>query len=362
MSSPNFQPQRTEANDFFSDVLDGAARFLLWGGLGATVLGLGFLVFTFASFAGGGGSASPEQAISNIQLFEKLLIAGSLALGVGTAYSFWGEETLGFLQLVGAAALFFAPLFLPSLFGGGMVPGPVGQKALGSIQLAGTLFGLLAIGVTSIDIAQRVSMRSRIGSKADQLKYGKGIKEEEQISNVFMGKCWQLPFCRKFVRERCPIFHARKCCWREKVGCMCEESVIREAMSGRTIPKDQVTASKYIPKNNQLTLAQKHQRCVQCVIYNEHQKHKYKLVLPLVSFGFIGGYFLFRPQLLAATTGVLDGIDRMIGRATFQKDAAVIESASSGLPFQELLLICFIVVIYTYALKLIEFAIFKLKI
>src|SRR5205823_3893098 len=117
--------------------------------------------------------------------------------------------------------------------------------------------------------------------KKDTLKYGKGIKEEQNIRNTFMGKCWQLPYCRKFVRERCLIYHSRRTCWKERVGCMCEEEVIRNAMENRTIPKDAVAAAKYIPVNNRITMAQKRERCRQCVIFNEHLKHQYRLFLPV---------------------------------------------------------------------------------
>lgn len=362
MSKPTFTPPRSEAGDALAAILEGAARFLLWGGLLAAIVGLGFLIFTYTAFAGG-TAANQAQALGNIELLQKLLLAGSVAIVVGTSYLFWGEETLGILQLIGSAALFFAPLYLPQLFSGGTPPERVGQQALASIQLAGIVCGAIAIVVTLADVLQRVSTRSKIGSKADQLKYGKGIKEEADIQNVFMGKCWQLPFCRKFVRERCPIYHARRCCWREQVGCMCEESVIREAMAGRTIPKDAVAAAKLIPLNNQLTVLQKHERCRQCVIFNEHQKHKYKLAIPLILLAFGGLYALFRMPMLASMDRLLQNLDRMIGRVTLQPGASrVVEQGTGGLPFQEILLVCIVVVVFTYTLKVLEFLIFKAKV
>ena len=57
---------------------------------------------------------------------------------------------------------------------------------------------------------------------------------------------------------------------------MCEEDVIRGAMEGRVISKDALVAATMIPRNNKLTIAQKKERCKTCVIYNEHQKHKYR--------------------------------------------------------------------------------------
>lgn len=39
--------------------LDGASRFLLWGGILATAAGLGFLVYTYVVFAGGSMASVP---------------------------------------------------------------------------------------------------------------------------------------------------------------------------------------------------------------------------------------------------------------------------------------------------------------
>src|SRR5262249_14119457 len=151
----------------------------------------------------------------------------------------------------------------------------------------------VGLGAVLFDVITRVRIRVREGARADQLKYGKGVKEEKDIRNVLLGRCWQLPYCRKFVRERCPIYHARRTCWKERVGCMCEESVIRNAMSGRVIPADAVAAAKFIPQNHKLTMEQKKERCRQCVIYLEHQKHKYKLAMPAAIGGMAVVYIVF---------------------------------------------------------------------
>ncbi|MFX8664601.1 hypothetical protein ABTM59_19190, partial [Acinetobacter baumannii] len=68
---------------------------------------------------------------------------------------------------------------------------------------------------------------------------------------------------------------------------MCEEQVIQDAMAGKIIPKDMVKAAAMIPRNNKLTMAQKMQRCRQCVIFNERQKHKYNAALPVTALTFV---------------------------------------------------------------------------
>ena len=363
MSRPTYGSSYSGGGDGFYSFLSSVAGFLMWAGFLVLAVGSGFLVYYVMAFGAGQGPGEVETALRNAEIFRNLAIAGALAVMVGTTFLFWGEETLGVLQLIGAGLFFFAPMYLPMMLTGGQAPGEVAQAALRALQLVGTVGGVVAILVLVADIGQRVQTRTKFGTKADQLKYGKGIKEEQDYQNVFLGKCWQLPFCRKFVREKCPIFHSKRTCWRERVGCMCEEQVIRNALEGKPIPANPDAAARVIPYNNMLTMAQKQERCRQCVIYNEHQKHKYKLVLPLVLGAFILVYALFRAPLVGVAEGFLASLDRVIGRATFRETDIVAGTvARSGIPFQEILLVCVMVIALAYTIKLVEFLIFKLKI
>lgn len=351
------------SDDAFHEFLEGAARFLLWAGLLAVAASTGFLLFTYFTFSGGGTSASPDQAAFNIGIFSKVLIAGMVAVGVGSTFLFWGEETLSALQLIGAGLFYFAPLLVPALNGqtDANLPAPA-ASALATIQSGGMAFGVIALLVLVADISVRVRLRAIQGAKADQLKYGKGIKQELDIRNVFMGKCWQLPFCRKYVRERCPIFHAKRTCWKEYVGCMCEEDVIRNAMENKPIPKDPAAAVNYIPYNHKLPLPVKQQRCKQCVIYNEHQKHKYRLVLPIVLTFYavvVAAGFNYWMKLMESLILKLNNI---VGIATYQKIEAKSAAAVVPYSFQIILLLCIVLVLVAYTLRLTEYLLFKAKI
>jgi len=362
MGTPGYTPVR-ESEDILGRLLDGLARLLFWLGLLCTVVSLGFLLYTFFVFAGG-GQANPAQAQTNIEIFKKVLLGGVLGLGVGSTFLFWGEETMAPLQLIGAAALFFTPFYLPTMAGATTLS-DVSGSALSAIQMGGMVGGAVALVAIVADVLTRVKLRVRHGSKADQLKYGKGVKEERDIQNVFMGKCWQLPFCRKFVRDKCPIYHSRRTCWKERVGCMCEESVIQNAMAGKTIPKDMVAAAKFIPYNSKLTPNQKIERCRHCVIYNEHQKHKYKLAMPVILVGVAALYILGREPLKVMLGNLLNKVDRLIGTATYraQTEEKLRSIDTAGLvAFKEILLFCLMLVVLAYLMKLAEYLFFKAKI
>jgi hypothetical protein len=349
-----------DLSESFQDFLGAVARLLFWAGVGMTVVSVGFLIYTATVFGGGNVTASAAQAESNISIFQKVLIAGVLSGAVGSTYLFWGESVLGAVQLILAGLMYFAPLILTSA-AGLQAESQVTQKALATVQVGGGIFGLIAVLVLLFDIVQRAKLRMQQGARAEQLKYGKGIKEEKDRQNVFMGKCWQLPFCRKFVRDRCPIYHARRTCWKERVGCMCEEEVIRNAMENKAIPKDVVAAANYIPRNNKLTEGQKAERCKQCVIYNEHQKHKYRAALPGMLMLFMGFYVLFRGVLMSTTGAMITSLDSLVGRATFQQPGGS-RTVIQGTIFHEILLVCLLVIAFAYAMKALEYLIFKAKV
>lgn len=337
--------------------LVGTAKTVMYLGALATVVSVGLLVLNFAQLGGSGASSGQiSDGMRNIDVFQKVLTAGVIGLAVGSGFLFWGEELLGAAQLLLAAALFFAPLYVPSIFGG--TSNLATDKALAALQIGGAILGAIGLLVVVVDIGIRVSQRVKTGAKADHIKYGKGIKEEGQKKNVFLGKCWQLPFCRKFVRDRCPIYHSGRTCWKELVGCMCEEQVIRNAMENKTIPKDALLAANFIPRNHKLSYDQKRARCFSCVIYNEHQQHKYKAGMYLTILGWGAAWGLGHGVLFDAVRGILLSINKVINHATL----GIGGNYSPPNSFVEVMLAFIMVIGLTYAMKLLEFAIFKLKV
>ena len=220
------------------------------------------------------------------------------------------------------------------------------------------MLGIIGLMVLIADIAVRISLRFKTGTKADQLKYGKGIKEETGKQNVLLGKCWQLPFCRTFVRDKCPIYLSKRTCWKELVGCMCEESVIRGAMENKPIPKDALLAANFIPQNHKLSMQQKKDRCYSCIIYNEHQKHKYKVGMPAVVISFFLFYGLCHGLLIDAVQAILTKINHVVNGATM----GAAGNYTPPTTFVEVMLAFFMIIALTYCMKLLEFAIFKMKV
>jgi hypothetical protein len=356
---PKSQTEHEVAETLLSGI-EFLAKLLMWLGLAASLASVGFLVYYVVIFSGGGApdAKAAQSAQDFIELFRKILTGGLLAFFLGSAYLFWGEGWMEAIQILTSVGCYAAPIYFPMLLPNSGTD-RVALLATIGMQRAGLGAGIVAAGVLVMDVILKVQTRMRQGIKADQLKYGKGIKEEIDRKNVFMGKCWQLPYCRKFVRERCPIYHAKRSCWREKVGCMCEEEVIKGAMENRAIPKDAVAAARYIPQNNKITLLQKIERCRQCVIYNEHQKHKYRLLLPIVLISFLGLVALLWGPLNIIMHGIVGEIQRGIEKATMEGSKNAVQVPDWA---QQVMLACICLILLAYALKLLEFLIFKLKV
>ena len=255
------------------------------------VIAVGFLVVTYSAFSGSQAPGSIDQAMSNIDMLQKLLVVGCMAAIVGTTYMFWGEETLPISQLVVAASLFFAPLYLPAIMGGASSPSKPGAAALATIQLGGIVLGILAILVLVADSVRRVKERAKQSSRTDQLKREKGIKEEKYVSFVLMGKTWHLP---KIVSER------------------------------------------------------------------SLQERKYRVLVLYVIAAFAGVYVLLRDPLLAMVGGMVGSMDKVFASMTYQKPGQITGNiAATSLPIVEVLLICFMIIALSYALKIVEHVIFK---
>jgi len=353
--SSNRSPSGNDLSETLFDVIGGIAKFLLIVGLMAFAIGLGFLLYTIFATV----NATPamnQQAISNADILANILYAGVIAIGVGGAYLFWGEEILGPILLIIAGVLYASPFYLPSMAG---QLSEAAKDAISSIQVSGEILGGIAIVVIVGDVIMRARDRAVMGAKKDLLKLGKDVKAERGVQNVFLGKCYQLPFCRKYVREKCPIYHAKRTCWREQVGCMCEEQIIMNALNNRVIPKDEVAAAAMIPRNNKLTSAQKFARCKSCVIYNEHQKHKYRASLPaiMVIYGLL--YLALRGALAGTMTNLIQKATQAVHGLTLTGNSNQMLAPEW---LAEFLVLAVFLILFSYTLKVIEWMYFSAKV
>lgn len=277
--------------------------------------------------------------------------------------------------------------------------GPVSQAAFDELRNMAAM--LLVPGALLFARGAFLSIRdARYRQDLLRVKYGQNAKKEPTPRALIgaFAKCWQLPYCRSSIRVRCPIYLARTRCWRERVGCMCEENIVILAMgkkedgesvaeqprSGFTPLGDLITQHEEesqkqiptrlgprgvrIPVNPHLSSAQKRERCRRCIIYQEHQRQKYQLVSSLVIVSVPLVVALNFNTLLNALVVGLQALDAFISKLQFLPGAspAPLEHLTNQITdstlMEGILVICLTLLALSAVLRFLEYLFFTLQV
>ena len=225
-----------------------------------------------------------------------------------------------------------------------------------------------------------VDLGRRMAAAADEAavqranaKYGAGTKKQPVSTQrkVFLGRCWEGPFCRDHIRVKCPIFlKKRGPCWRYKEGCMCEPRIVLQAMITPDW-KDQMTQAHQAQQTLDaggprkiLSAEAKRERCRNCVIYNEHQRQKQKALTWVALIVVPGLLILNFAWLQSVVNQILFALDAATKRFSFSSDPAGITALHNGA--YSLIAWVFIfalgVILLAQVLKIIDYCCLKLKI
>ncbi len=344
----------------------------------------------------------------------------SLALSLlTTCILFYEEEVIGYLLVAGAVGLYYGmPLAIGFMAAGQLEDwqhtGNIGALAIfNQVKLLALMMAIPGAILAFRDIVLRlIDGTSRKRDEFGKLEYGGKVKEEVAPTGALLGvfaKCWQLPYCRAPIRKNCPIFLNKTKCWKHRCGCMCEESVIRHSMDAIISKEDinmtlekslntvddglikmdgdvksfampdidktvevkakqpiVIAGSKVkIPHNPNLSDAVKRERCKECVIYNEHQRKKYQILAPLVTIGIpVLAYLQIGPvveglnKVFASVDKVMSGLSLVSSNGTHAAS-----NMFNGAGFAQYIIIgCFVLIFTTWALRAVEYVVFKLKI
>lgn len=337
-----------------------AIAYLIWGVLSGMV----------TSWAG----LPPAERLrveQNVLLASRVLLGCTTAAAVSFTLLYLQETSIGYLFL-GLAVLLGLGVPLLLIY----VAPATGQqptlmpRVVVAFQQAGLLCVVPGIVFAVLDVWTRfTSGYFREMFNRANLRYGANVLPEAQTQNRLLGKCWQLPFCRPSIRKSCPIYHARRTCWREGVGCMCEERVILQALEGKGAPSSDPRQNvRFIPYNRNLSQEEKQERCRNCVIYNHHQQQKYQVIAPVVivaAVSFVVHYASQAQQLLYRLLGV---VDSLVARLAFLPSSGEIqymkiESLARSSEFVSWMMIGIIATMFvSYILKVVEYFIFELKV
>ncbi len=346
-------------------------------------------------------SADHATALKTITTLSLWLNVSLVVTVVSAGLIYLELEAIGVIYLLAAAFLEFGLKFIiGALLSGETARLMAGDASKASLREIHTMAYI--IGVPGILLAVKTLLGKIFNSRhrdLANLSFGKGASRTERKAPLIgaLAKCWELPFCREGIRVRCPIFHAKTKCWKERVGCMCEENIILLAMggSGPDDPEKTQTLNKQsgfipigdllsknaeeqkaaiptrigprgvrIPTNPHLTATQKRLRCHNCIIFNEHQRQKFQflsapvtLAVPLL----VVLQFSNLRQLIDVILGILD---KLVGQVSFHAadSSALSKEISGNLGIEVIFIICLTLVLMTWAQRLLEYTMFKIKI
>ena len=396
------------SNKIQQTITDIASKVFPIAGI-LTVILLAYLLYGLFSGqltdVAGMSSEQKAHAVDLVTSVSRYLNISLILTLLSSLFLFYEQALLAYI-LLGLAAAFGIGLnyLMDAYFGSGskLTESIAAQMTLEAVHRAALLMGIPGILLSLWHLFQRMR-EGRNRQDLTSFTYGKDAKKEN-VPGAAIGafaKCWQLPFCREGIRKRCPIFHAKSKCWKERVGCMCEENIILLAMAGEDgnempstagagmqkgsgfVPLgDLITKSEKetrpniltrpgpkgvrIPVNPHLTAAQQRSRCHNCVIFNEHQRQKYQFLSPPVTIAIpLLVYWQF-DTLKDMLKGGMHGLEGLVAHISFNSDPGITKHLSQqvtgSLTVEVILIAALTLVVMTWALRFLEYCMFKLKI
>jgi len=318
-------------------------------------------------------AARRQVTLENVALvFHALEIAAAVAIA-SLLVCCARAEGLGY-WLLGVAAFFYVGVpfvttqayLLKHLTQGG--PGQAASAGFQSLAwlpaVPGALWTLVDLGRRLGEAAERAAI-GRVNAK-----YGAGtaVQKSSTQRKVFLGRCWEGPFCKDHIRVHCPIYLKKQGpCWWYKEGCMCEEHIVLQAMIAPDW-KDKMTRADQAlkmgrAKPQHLSPEAKRERCRNCVIYNEHQRQKYKALTTTALIACPAFVLLNIPWLQGLVRQILFGLDAATKRFAFGSSPAgltVLHTGEYGF-IAWVFLFALGVVLLSQVLKAIEYFCFTLK-
>ncbi|MGB9619862.1 MAG: hypothetical protein ACPL7K_05580, partial [Armatimonadota bacterium] len=243
---------------------------------------------------------------------------------------------------------------------------PVLSSILESVRTAGGI--ALLPGLTLV--VRDAILRVWTGAARRRIQVRRWGDEDERGTrrrgSKFLPSCWDMEFCRDFVRKVCPAWEKRKPCWRIKIGCYCDERTILKAMKAEG--KDNAYAQGIIksleldrPARSHLSKKLKRERCRRCLIYANHQRQKYRLLSPMVFPAVLLLLYVYYVPISSAVGGVLEKADRFMSFLTYRpQDAGALGGDVPVLT--ALALVWLTIVAISYALKVLEYLLFELQV
>lgn len=348
-------------------------RMFVWG---AVTFAIGIVYVAWGVFTGrmedamNLSQAERFQIAKNVIFACKLIEFGGIACLIGASARFFYEETLGYILLIIGAALYWgvAVMFGPTVQGMSLRAGDLAVFAVRQVQTVGTAALVLAGPFILVDFWAKLRGVKR-SEKGDAARAAQ--KDEIPKSRLYLF-CWQMPYCRDYLRKVCTAYEVRKPCWRIKSGCYCDENMILKVLQRSKTSKipgfDQRYSEAAVGLSKNLTPAQKRARCRQCFLYTEHQKQKYRMLSPLAFPAVIALIWIYLRPVKTLLAKALTFTDQFAGTVSFGPSPEEVASkpwlnpSSVSNAVEWLFIVCIGLILVSYVLRAIEYAVFDLQV
>ena len=295
-------------------------------------------------------------------VFAGMVIVGSLILRM------YGQEVVGQgLSVAGALLYFGGPALLAFA-----VPE---QASKGNVLLAEVVGGFRYVGGVCLLPGLTLVLRDAIlriwtGISVKRImerRWGDEEQRKRKSKPKIYGNCWDLEYCRDFVRQSCPAFTSKKSCWRLKVGCYCDERTVMQAIAnygGKDEHAKNIMHRLGLdgPGRSQLTNAQKRARCRRCGIYSEHQRQKYRVLSPAV-FPAAALLFYLSYNTVAMWMGTaLAKTDQFLRFLTYKTTDTHYQIGTDSHMLTVVAMVWVAIILVSYSLRLLEYLVFELQV
>lgn len=196
---------------------------------------------------------------------------------------------------------------------------------------------------------QKLTVQSKISSKSK-------VKKKVYLKTMGLNtRCWETAYCSPELKAICPAARSKTNCWKLGTGC-CDETMFLLS-SDSAYSKQLLEMVKSDP--NPVAQAEK---CKKCHIFMTHQRHKYKVLSPLIiALSFLFGWLLYEPLVAYAKKAVLSA-DKFVSFLTSSPSTTLSENNSTLMFLVTMLVVMVVIFIMTAAISVLNYCIFKLKI
>jgi hypothetical protein len=345
--------------------------FMLGFEAAAVALGLTLVYVSWGLFSGEIAylpSQPPQEQqriFANLVLATNVMLISLAALTLLASIKAYRDRALGYIMLAaGLCLVALAPWLIDRIYPGAVVnQAGAASFVRGRFRLMSYILLVPGVFFIVLDLVRQL----REGSEERKLvaEEKRRAKAEQRPPIIFAGKCYHTAYCRDFIRRRCPVYDQRKACWKLRVGCYCDESLILGAITDPLSPRKtfdpRFSRSFIAAKSKELGGKKGKDRCRNCFLYQYHQSQKYRVLSPLVFVGTIVLMWKGVPLLRLGYDKLMLWAQVVIKRFAFSgsHSLALAPTDPGYNAFFWFMAFVFFVLFLSYSLQFLEWCIYK---